>query len=132
MVSRKWVKNEFTAAMLFFLSGLTGALLLAATGGKNVFISIFSAALITGSMHGVNFMLIGLLPRSFGKFGKLSFVTGLLNSSTYIGSAISTYGIALLSTRFGWGAITWMWVALAFVPAVTCMLSAKPWNKIKN
>ncbi|MBR5586677.1 MAG: MFS transporter [Clostridia bacterium] len=131
-VSRKWVKNEFTAAMLFFLSGLTGALLLAATGGKNVFISIFSAALITGSMHGVNFMLIGLLPRSFGKFGKLSFVTGLLNSSTYIGSAISTYGIALLSTRFGWGAITWMWVALAFVPAVTCMLSAKPWNKIKN
>ena len=131
-VSRRWVKNEFTAAMLFFVTGFIGAILLAVTGGNNVFVSILSAALITGSMHGVNFMLIGLLPRSFGKYGKLSFVTGLLNSSTYIGSAVSTYGIALLSTRFGWSAITWMWAALAFVPAVVCLFSAKPWNKIKD
>ena len=131
-VSRKWIKNEFTAAAVFFASGFIGAAVLALTGGNNVFVSVFMAALITGAMHGVNFMFIGLLPRSFGKFSKLSFVTGLLNSSTYIGSAISTYGIAVLSTHFGWGAITWLWTFLALVPTIICVIVAKPWNKIKN
>lgn len=131
-VSRKWLKNEFTAAAVFFTSGLLGALVLALVGDKNVFISIFMAALITASMHGVNFMLIGLLPRSFGKFGKLSLISGVLNSSTYLGSALATYATALISGRFGWGSIVWLWVAIAFIPLVICILAAKPWNKIKN
>lgn len=122
-------------SMVYFVSYLTRldyAAVLALTGGSNVFVSVFMAALITGAMHGVNFMFIGLLPRSFGKFGKLSFVTGLLNSSTYVGSAISTYGIAVLSTHFGWGAIAWLWTFLALVPTIICVIVAKPWNKIKN
>lgn len=131
-VSRRFIKNEFLASVVFFLVGFTSALILALTGGSNVFVSIFTAALITGAMHGVNFMLIGILPRAFAKYGRLSFVSGLLNSSTYIGSAISTYGIALLSNHFGWSVVAWIWTALACAPMIICLLAAKLWNKIKN
>ena len=51
-------------------------------------------ALIYGklySMHGVNIMLVSILPTYFKKYGNRSTASGVVNACTYIGSAASAY-----------------------------------------
>jgi OPA family glycerol-3-phosphate transporter-like MFS transporter len=54
---------------------------------------------------------------------------GVLNSCTYIGSAASTYGIAVLSDRIGWSSTLLVWALLAFAGTLICMACARPWRK---
>ena len=37
------------------------------------------------------------MPKHYAKFGIVSFVSGVLNSCTYLGAALSTYAIAVVS-----------------------------------
>ena len=85
--------------------------------------------MLTGSMHGVNLLLICMLPKCFERYGNISTVSGVLNACTYIGSAVSTYGIAALSEVIGWKQtiFLWFWVTLAGI--VVCLLCARPWKK---
>mgnify|MGYP003303755188 CR=1 FL=1 len=45
-------------------------------------------------------MYTSIAVSKFERFGKTSFVTGAINSSVYIGSAVSTYGIAAINENF--------------------------------
>ena len=56
-------------------------------------------------------------------------ISGVLNSCTYVGSAVSTYGIALLSENKGWQVTLMIWVVIAAVGTVLCALSIAPWRK---
>ena len=60
--------------------------------------------------------------------GKVSAVSGLLNSFTYVGSAISTYGIALLSEGAGWQVTALVWFAIAALGAVICAVCSRIWK----
>ena len=42
--------------------------------------TIFLSALLTGCMHGVNWVMTYIMPLKFKKYGKISFMSGLLNS----------------------------------------------------
>lgn len=131
-INRRLIKNELLASSVMFFGGFVGAFILAATSGNNVIISVAMAALITGAMHGVNLILISIVPSYFAKFGRLSFISGLLNSCTYVGSALSTYCTALLSDRFGWNAITWGWALLTFGGVLMCLFGTRLWSKFKK
>ena len=96
--------------------------------GQSPFLSVALSAVITGCMHGVNLMLNGISPRFFAKSGNVSFYSGLLNSCTYIGSAISTYGIAVLSRVIGWNGTIFIWVLIAAGGGLLCLVAAKPWK----
>lgn len=54
---------------------------------------------------------------------------GVLNSCTYIGSAASTYGIAVLSDRIGWSSTLLVWALLAFAGTLICMRVPGPGEK---
>ena len=56
-------------------------------------------------------------------------VSGVLNACTYIGSAISTYGIALVSEQFGWSASILIWLALSIGGLALCCISIPTWRK---
>ena len=122
---RKNIKNPVTLAGVFFLSGTVGALLLFTLGGRSVVLSVLSFAILIGSMHGTNLMLTTMLPPYFKGEGNVSTVSGLLNSCTYVGSAISTYGIALISTKMGWDFTVGLWVIIALLGAITCLVGAR-------
>ena len=80
-------------------------------------------------MHGVNLMLICMLPPYFEKYGNISTISGVLNACTYVGSAASTYGIAVLSERVGWTQTIFLWFAVAVVGSTICLLCMKSWKK---
>ena len=73
-------------------------------------------------MHGVNLLLVCMVPMYFKN---TSTASGVLNSFTYLGSALSTYGIALISENFGWNVTIWVWAGLALFGGLLCAVATR-------
>lgn len=123
------IKKPVFCAALFFILGFLGSVGLLAFAGKNAGLSVFLFALLIGSTHGSNFMLISMVPVYFKKSGKVSTVSGVLNFCTYVGSSISTYGVALLSESKGWNFTILIWVALSAAGVAICALCTRPFQR---
>ena len=131
-INRKLIKNEIICAGAVFGIGAVSATLLVLLGDSSVVLSLVLLALLVGCMHGVNLILVCMVPAHFSRFGKVSFISGLINSSTYIGAAISTYGIAVFTDEFGWIKTIILWAAVAFAGACICIALGEKWNKFKS
>lgn len=125
----KVFKTPILSAGVIFGVGTVAAVLLYFVGSASAVISVICLALLVGAMHGVNLMLICMVPAFYKNTGKISLVSGLLNSCTYVGSAISTYGIALLTDSAGWQATVGVWFLIAFLGTLFCFVSIPLWNK---
>ncbi len=129
---RKKFTNPLLCAGVIFTFGAVAALLLYISTGRNTALSVLFTALLAGSMHGVNLILICMIPPFFEKTGNVSTVSGLLNACTYIGSAISTYGIAVLTEKFNWSITLLVWLIIAVAGSLMCFACTKPWQKSRN
>ncbi len=125
----KVFKSPVLSAGVIFGAGTLAATALYLIGAKNAVISIICLALLVGAMHGVNLMLICMIPAFYKTTGKISLVSGLLNACTYVGSAISTYGIALLTDNAGWSVTVGVWAIIALVGTAVCLVAIPLWNK---
>lgn len=126
----KKFSNPLLCSGVIFAIGSIASLALYFLSGKNIVVlSVLFTALLTGSMHGVNLILIGMIPPYFAKSGNVSTVSGILNSCVYIGSAISTYGIAVLSENMGWETTLLTWFVIAALGTIICFVCTKPWEK---
>ena len=127
-LQQKLIKNEvLCAGSIFGLASASALILYFLTGSASI--STLLMGIIVGCMHGVNLMLITVVPKRFVKYGRVSTISGILNAWTYIGSAISTYGFAVLAENNGWKFTIGMWVAVAAVGACICFATAFPWRK---
>ena len=116
----KALKNPMTCGGVIFGFGVvSAACLYFATGRTTVGSVIFSAAL-TGAMHGVNLILVCMVPGFFRGTGKVAFVSGALNTCTYIGSAASVWLVPIVAGGGDWSATVALWCAIA---AVGCALT---------
>lgn len=97
--------------------------------GNQAIGSVLCLAALSGGMHGVNLMLICMIPRYFRERGHVSLVSGLLNSCTYIGSAVSTFGVALLTERIGWKPTVGLWAVTAIVGTALCLAAVPSWKR---
>ena len=97
--------------------------------GNSPVASTIIMGIVIGCMHAVNFMLISIAPKRFVKYGKVSTMSGVLNSCTYIGAAASTYGFAVIAENFGWQATTLSWVFVTLFGGVVCIVASKFWKK---
>ena len=79
-------------------------------------------------MHGINLMFISFLPRRFTSSGKVATVSGICNACVYVGSAISSYGIAMIAEKLGWRATVLSWAAIGLLGFVLCLLALRPWT----
>lgn len=116
----KWLTNEAAAAALLFGGGL-----LAAVGFRLSFFAVPAVpvafmTLLNGCMHGVNFMLLSRLPRRFAPYGRVSFISGLLNTFTYVGGGLAAFLIGAVAERFGWLVVAGMWGGVALAGTLLC------------
>ena len=123
------LKSPVAGSAIIFAVGAVAALGLFFLNGTSAVGSILLSALLTGCMHGVNLLLICMVPPFFKAQGNVSTVSGVLNSCTYVGSAVSTYGIARLSGSIGWQNTVFVWFLIAFAGTTICFLSIRSWNK---
>ncbi len=131
-VQRKFVSDEILAAAVIFIGGFVFSIALFFCYDKNEIISLILAAIITGCMHGVNLFLVCVVPAKFEKYGIVSTMSGLINSLTYVGSALATEGFALTKQYAGWTVTIGSWLAIAVVGILCCILAYRPWKRFKN
>ena len=94
--------------------------------------SLIMMMLASTCMIGANVMLINIMPIHFGAIGRASTVTGVLNCSAYIGSALSSYGIGKVADLFGWQAAVCVWLGFSAVSLVTALLGARRWGRYRR
>ncbi len=87
------------------------------------------AALMSGFMHGCNFMLISCLPGRFARVHRAATTSGFCNACVYIGAAISMYGIALLAENFGWTLTVTSWIIVAVLGVLLSSLALSRYSK---
>ena len=129
-LNRKTCDNEIIFSVILFAVGSVCSLALAALFTTSAAVSVVLVAILTGSMHGVNLMLICTLPARFAHTGKVSLISGVLNACTYVGSAISTYGFALIAQAFGWRTTVVCWAVIAGIGLVMCAIGGRKCRSI--
>jgi OPA family glycerol-3-phosphate transporter-like MFS transporter len=117
------VKNELTTSALLFGIATASAIILIPTLNMNPILAVLLVAITTGCMHGINLMLITRIPRYFDKYNKISFVSGLLNAFTYVGSGAATFLFAVLEESFGWSGTVVSWSVVAALGMVACIVT---------
>lgn len=108
-------KKPFKCALIIFTLGTFSAIILALFGKHSVALTVALSALIVACMHGVNLILISFIPGIYGNNENVSELSGTLNFMTYVGSAASAYGFAMLSENFGWGGTVASWAVIALL-----------------
>ncbi len=131
-VQRK-LKNEVSSAALLYIISFASAVILTVFSKTSVILSIGLMAVITACMHGINLMLVCEVPNYFSKFNKVSTVSGILNSFTYIGSAISIYAIAAIAEKFNdWKINFLIWSIISILGVFCCFAALKKWKAFRN
>lgn len=126
------LRNELKTAAIMFLIAFIATVPMGLGLKMPAIVTVVSASLISGCMHGVNHMLISLIPKSFLKYGMVSTFSGILNAFTYIGASVSSYGFAAVADNFGWNAVLVCWCFIALLGTLICALKIKGWNRFIN
>ena len=122
------VRSVLKGAFITYSIGAIAAMVLVFAFESAPTFGAVMVALINAAMHGTNLLLISMLPAFFQKYGKISTFSGLMNAFVYVGAAISTYGIAVISENCGWLTTIVCWAALAVTGTVICLLRIKKWD----
>lgn len=125
----RFAGNDTVYAGLLFAMGAAASVLLAALCSVGVAISGILTALLVGCMHGVNYVLVSMLPLYFSGYRHVSLISGMLNCCTYVGSAVSTYVIAVFSETYGWRSTIWLWAVIAGSGMLICFGIARGWRR---
>lgn len=132
LIYRKMVKGELMLSGILFAICCFAAFMLFVLNGVSTACSVAFFALLNGCSHGINLILVCMIPPYFSRFGNISFISGLLNFCTYVGSSVSVYGVAVFSEKYSWGSTLLLWALVALAGALICLLFNKNWEKIKN
>ncbi len=119
----KMGKKPFKCTIILFSVAAACCGLLTAFPGVSVILTVILTGLIVACMHGINLILVCYLPAIYAEPDSVSSLSGTLNFMTYVGSALSTYGFALLSTEFGWGGTIISWLGISLLGALMCFVA---------
>ena len=131
-LNRRFLKNELVCAAAIFALGLAALFVLRVFGSSGMIVSVVSIGTAAAAMHGVNLVLICMIPAFFKNYGRTSLISGALNSCTYLGSAVSTYGVAVISDAFGWDITVMIWLIVAAIGTGACLVLVPSWKKFKS
>ena len=126
IMSAKEIDPEKTTGLV---STIVGSKAFATLMSYSAIPTILFMTLINGAIHGINLMLVGHVPKRFRKYGNISTISGVVNAFTYVGSAIATYGIAKLAETQGWQFTTIVWLVIAILGLISCLIATFKWKK---
>lgn len=128
-VNNKLFNNEIMTSAAFFVVSAAALLLLRIFPGSSIAAALILFGIATTAMMAVNTMLVSVVPIYFAPYGKSSTASGILNSSAYVGGAVSTYGIGVLSEIVGWDMTITIWIGIALLGMAACMVGKIYWKR---
>ncbi len=102
------------------------------SGWGDVLLAIFVILLLavsSAAMLGANTMLLTFIPLHFGKIGRASTVTGVLNCFSYAAAAVSSIVIGAISESFSWEVVFAVFVGASALGCVVCLAGHKQMKK---
>ena len=123
------LKNELTSSAIFWGIVLISLGCLTFTMGRSSVLTVVLLALAMSGIQAINHILTTRVPHRFASAGIVSTVAGLLNSATYVGVAISGYGVAVYSEAYGWRATVIAWLCVAAVGTLALVLCLARWKR---
>ena len=138
LLHRKLLKNEVNCAAVIFVGAAvcSGLLLLLNLLGLSGWIAAILSALLIGilvaCMHGINLMLITVVPKRFIKSGKVSTFSGILNAGTYVGAAVALPLFPALAENFDWNATIIAWTVISVLGAAVCFIVVPLWHRFRK
>lgn len=134
LLRRKVFHNEVVCAAVIFAGSAACAFLLYVINlfASSVITSMLFMAMIVACMHGVNLMLITVVPKRFVKSGKVATFSGLLNAGTYVGAAIATPVFALIAENASWNMNVLAWGLISAAGAAVCFATVPLWVRFRR
>lgn len=126
------IRNEMRGAAGFFVACIVCLALLIPASGNSAALSLVLMTAASTCMVGSNTMLMNFIPVHFGTIGKVSSITGVLNCASYLGSAISSYGIGHVAEQLGWTAAIWVWLGFAAVAMLLAFCGVRRWSVYRH
>ena len=128
-IRKKSTNNPvFNAGIVYALGGV-GAIFIKLLSGNGAAYPVIFSTLVYGCMCTVGLMFSWTIVPAFEKSGKVSTVTGILDACTYMGSAVATYGIAVISEYFGWQITALIWIFLGISGTIITFSSIGLWKR---
>ena len=127
-LNKRIFKNQVKCSLFLFVVALVSFVILVPLGGLHPVVMVGLAGISVSAIHGVNLMLISEIPAFFRGYGKVSTVSGVLNTCTYIGSAASTYGFGWLMEHYGNSTMVTAWIAAALIGVLMAILALGKWT----
>lgn len=125
----KVFKDEVKEAIFFFVLSTVLCVILMFFYKNSAILMLFLCALISSCMHCINAMFTCFAPRRFQKEGRVATMSGVLNSCSYLGSAISSYAIGNIAEKHGWSATLNVWTIVCLIGLAVCVVAYRPWKK---
>ncbi|MBE6529430.1 MAG: MFS transporter [Ruminococcaceae bacterium] len=98
------------------------------TGTFMLIISLVLMGLIASLTHGINNILLSIMPLTLRSKVNAGLLTGILNGFCYLGSTISTYGIGKIADHYDWNTVIvvllWVSVGVTVLAGITTLIHA--------
>ena len=121
----KCKEHEVKASSIFFAVATAALCGLWAGKGVSIMLTVLLFAVTTASMMAVNTLFVSMFPLRFERLGRVSTVSGFLNSVAYLGTAVSTFTIGVMVEKLGWNVTIGSWVVLTAGALVCCVVFRK-------
>lgn len=128
MIFRGGKRDEVRTSGILFGAAFVFLVCLCLTEGSHLLVSLLFFSLATSCMMGINVMLVSFVPTNFIRWGRVSTVSGLLNSTVYIGSSIATYGLGAVADVYGWSMLIKCLSVSALGGIALCLLARPRWQ----
>lgn len=131
-INSKNQNDDLKTTTLFYGVSMISLMLLVWIGKSNMYVAVVLFAIVTSCMLGINTILVSILPTYFIKYNKTSFVAGLTNCVTYLGSALCGYGLGALVEGYGWNITSIVLIAVCILGIVASLIARPMWQKFKH
>ena len=128
-ISRGHEGDDMRNGALLFLGAVAGMGVLLLAGGLHPLLSVVLFSIISTFVTGTNVILISFVPLQFTAMGRTSTIAGLTNAFTYLGSALSGWGLGWIAGRYGWGVVNWVLAGLCVLGCVICLAARPLWRR---
>ncbi len=122
---KRRITNNITLCAISFAISFVAMLMLTLIGGVNLWLSLMLLALCSSSMMAINTVFVSYIPALFAKQGRVAFVSGAMNSLSYMGAAVSGFLIGWLTEQYSWTVTMAFFTVLLAATTVVCLIYHK-------
>jgi len=128
-INEKWLHNELRSAAFFFSIGVVSIAVLYFFGSLHIAVMVVCLAVTSFSMLSVNSLLISLVPMRFGVYGKVSTMTGILNSTAYLSCSLSSTIVGYVTKHYPVTIMFIIWFIMCIIGIAWGLIFAGKWER---